>query len=434
MSAWRILSERRVLFPESEIKRIKKMRKIVKTAAVLLNIALITVLGIVVYYNKVLPNNYCVSSGSELKLSEIIETIPCTGANVGGKLAVEAGSTNVRRAELKLLGIIPIKTVNIQEVDEPVLIPCGNPFGIKLLTDGVIVVEVSGFETEDGFKAPAAEAGIKTGDIIKTVNGEKVSSNDDIERLVSGGGGELLTIKLERESKNIFLNVKPKLCTSDNSYRIGLWVRDSSAGIGTVTFYNPETGVFAGLGHPVCDVDTGNILPLSKGEVVNVTVNGIKRGTAGAPGELLGNFSSASAIGSLELNCEDGLFGVISSFTPYNEAIPLGMRQEIEVGEAYIYTTIKGNKPQKYKIVIEKIDLHDSKGSKNMIVRVTDKDLLEKTGGIVQGMSGSPIIQNGKLVGAVTHVFVNNPTKGYAIFADTMYECSEKVIASADAA
>ncbi len=410
------------------------MKKIVKTAAVLLNIALITVLGIIVYYNKVLPNNYCVAPGSELKLSEIIETVSCTGTSTAGKRAAEEKSTEVRQAELKLLGIIPIKTVNIREADEPILIPCGNPFGIKLLTDGVIVVEVSGFETEGGFKSPAAEAGIKTGDIIKTINGKKISSNDDIEKLVSGGGGEELTIKLVREDKNLFLNAKPELCSSDGSYRVGLWVRDSSAGIGTVTFYNPKTGVFAGLGHPVCDVDTGNILPLSKGEVAEVTVNGIKKGTAGAPGELLGSFSSASAIGSLELNCEDGLFGVISPFTPCNEAVPLGMRQEIEVGEAYIYTTVDGSKPQKYKIVIEKIDLHDTKGSKNMIVRVTDKELLDKTGGIVQGMSGSPIIQNGKLVGAVTHVFVNNPTKGYAIFADTMYERSEKVISSDAAA
>ncbi len=404
------------------------MKKIVKTAAVLLNIALMTVLGIIVYYNKVLPNNYCVAPGSELKLSEIIETVSCTGTGTAGKRTSEEKSAEVRQAELKLLGIIPIKTVNIREADEPILIPCGNPFGIKLLTDGVIVVEVSGFETESGFKSPASEAGIKTGDIIKTINGKKISSNDDIEKLVSGGGGNELTIKLVRDDKTIFLNVNPELCSSDGSYRIGLWVRDSSAGIGTVTFYNPETGVFAGLGHPVCDVDTGNILPLSKGEVAEVTVNGIKKGTAGAPGELLGSFSSASAIGSLELNCENGLFGIISPFTPCNEAVPLGMRQEIEVGEAYIYTTIDGSKPQKYKIVIEKIDLHDTKGSKNMIVRVTDKELLEKTGGIVQGMSGSPIIQNGKLVGAVTHVFVNNPTKGYAIFADTMYECSKNVI------
>lgn len=410
------------------------MKKIIKIAAVLINIILAAVLGIIIYYNTVLPNNYYIASGSELKLSEIIETIPCTGIPLRNAVAVEAGKNCVRKAELKLLGIIPIKTVNIQEVDEPMLIPCGNPFGIKLLTDGVIAVEVSGFETASGYRSPAADAGIKTGDIIKTVNGKKVMSNEDMEKIISESGGETLSFNLMRDDKNLILNVEPQLCSSDGAYRAGLWVRDSSAGIGTVTFYNPETGVFAGLGHPVCDVDTGNILPLSEGEAVDVNVNGVKRGTAGVPGELLGSFSSLAAIGSLELNCSDGLYGVMSSFNSRNEAVPLGMRQEIETGDAYIYTTVSGSQPKMYGIVIEKIDLHDTKGSKNMIIRVTDKELLEKSGGIVQGMSGSPIIQNGKLVGAVTHVFVNNPAKGYAIFADTMYECSEKVLSSKAAA
>ncbi len=400
------------------------MKKIVKITAVLFNIAVVTVLGIIIYYNKALPNNYCVASGSELKLSEIIETVPC-GA---------AGSEKVRRAELKLLGLIPIKTVDIREVEEPLLVPCGTPFGIKLLTDGVVVIETGGFETSDGFKSPSADAGIKTGDIIKTVGGKKASSNEDIQRIISASGGNTLTIQLERDGKTLYLKAQPALCSTDNTYKIGLWVRDSSAGIGTVTFCDPKTCVFAGLGHPVCDVDTGNILPLSRGEAVDVTVNGVKKGAAGSPGELLGSFSSVKATGCLELNCEDGLFGVFSSFTPCCEAVPLGMRQEIETGDAYIYTTVNGSKPQKYKIVIEKIDLHDTKSSKNMIIRVTDKELLEKTGGIVQGMSGSPIIQNGKLVGAVTHVFVNNPAKGYAIFADTMYERSKAVTVLENAA
>lgn len=409
------------------------MRRIFKLSLVLINLTAVLILGIIIYYNKVLPNNYYVTSGSELKLSEIIETIPCSGTP-DNEQAVSVGKTNIQRAELKLLGIIPIKTVNIQEVDEPVLIPCGNPFGIKLLTDGVIVVEVSNFETSNGFKAPAMEAGIKIGDIIKTIDGKNVKSNEDIAKIISESKGNILKFKIVRDEKSIVLNVKPELCTADNSYRIGLWVRDSSAGIGTVTFYNPETGVFAGLGHPVCDVDTGKILPLSEGEVVKVNVNGVKKGKSGSPGELLGSFTSNSAIGTLELNCDSGLYGCISSIDTNNQAVPLGMRQEIQTGEAYIYTTINGSQPEKYKIVIEKIDLQDSDSGKNMIIKVTDKTLLEKTGGIVQGMSGSPIIQNGKLVGAVTHVFVNNPTKGYAIFADTMYECSQRVLSEENAA
>ena len=324
--------------------------------------------------------------------------------------------------------------MNIQEVNEPVLIPCGNPFGIKLLTDGVIVVEVGSFDTESGIKSPAADAGIKIGDIIKSINGQKVTSNDDIANIVESSGGEKLTVDIVRDGSNLVINASPRICKSDSAYRIGLWVRDSSAGIGTITFYDPDTGVFAGLGHPVCDVDTGKIMPLSSGEVVDVNVNGIKRGLSGIPGELIGGFTSNAAIGTLEMNCEKGLYGVLSDFTTNHEALPLGMRQEIKTGEAYIYTTISGSVPQKYKIVIEKIDLQDSQDSRNMIIKVTDERLLDKTGGIVQGMSGSPIIQNGKLVGAVTHVFVNNPTKGYAIFADAMYDCSQKVLTGDNAA
>lgn len=409
------------------------MRKFIKFTAAFACIILLSFFGLTVYYNNVLPNNYYITSGSELKISELIAAVPCTG-KYSAEAAIPAGQTNSRRMELKLLGIIPIKTVNIQEVKEPVLIPCGNPFGIKLLTDGVVVVEVSSFETDTGLRSPAMDAGIKTGDIIKTINGCKITSNDDIADVIERSGGEKLMVSLTRKGANIIANVTPGICKTDNSYRVGLWVRDSSAGIGTVTFYNPETGIFAGLGHPVCDIDTGVILPLSEGEVVDVTVNGIKKGRSGIPGELIGSFSSQAAIGSLELNCEKGLYGIMSKCGVNAEPVPLGMRQEIETGDAYIYTTIDGNRPQKYSIVIEKIDLHDSHDSKNMIIRVTDKTLLEKTGGIVQGMSGSPIIQNGMLVGAVTHVFVNNPTKGYAIFADAMYDCSAQVINEQDAA
>lgn len=409
------------------------MKKFIKKAAILTNIIILAFLGIMLYFSRSLPNNYYVTEGGELKISGFIEAVPC-GSTYSGEGASKSERESVKRAELKLLGIIPIKTVSIREVKEPVLIPCGNPFGIKLLTDGVIAVEVSSFETSSGFKAPSADAGIQAGDVIKTINGRKIASNDDIADIVETSGGERLTVNMVRDDVNIIVNVTPRICKTDGKYRIGLWVRDSSAGIGTVTFYDPNTGVFAGLGHPVCDVDTGRIMPLSRGEVVDVSVTGVKKGTSGIPGELVGCFTSNSPIGSLEMNCRDGLYGIMTDFSPISEGVPLGMRQEIRTGEAYIYTTVDGSRPQRYKIVIEKIDLKDSGDSRNMIIKVTDSALLEKTGGIVQGMSGSPIIQNGKLVGAVTHVFVNNPAKGYAIFADTMYDCSQKVLTRSKAA
>ncbi len=400
------------------------MKKAITLILKIMNLMIITAFMVVIYYNNVLPNNYYVTTGNELEVSKIIATEYCYGP-IYGNAKLER---KVSQAELKLLGIIPIKTVNVCEVDEPVLIPCGTPFGIKLLTDGVIVVEVSSFETSNGISSPAYEAGIKTGDIIKTINNKKIESNEDIEKIISESNGLQMKFNIVREGKTILINVTPKLCLTDNLYHIGLWVRDSSAGIGTLTFYNPQTKVFAGLGHPVCDVDTGEILPLLSGEVVEVSINGIKKGKSGHPGELLGNFTNNSSMGTLDINSINGLYGRLSLAKFENQAIPLGMRQEIKTGKAYIYTTIDGEKAQKYEITIEKINYDETQECKNMIIRITDKQLLEKTGGIVQGMSGSPIIQNDKLVGAVTHVFVNNPTKGYAIFADTMYNTSFSVL------
>ncbi len=393
-----------------------------------MNFMIIAAFMVVIYYNNILPNNYYVTTGTELEVSKIIETTYCYNAVYNNK------QNNISQAELKLLGIIPIKTVNVCEVDDPVLIPCGTPFGIKLLTDGVIVVEVSSFETSNGISSPAYDAGIKKGDIINTINGEKVKSNEDIEKIISESNGKKMNFNIVRDKIPMTIIVTPQICQTDNSYRIGLWVRDSSAGIGTLTFYNPKTKVFAGLGHPVCDVDTGEILPLLKGEVVDVSINGIKKGKSGHPGELLGTFTTNTSIGTLDINSINGLYGHLSSEKFENQAIPLGLRQEIKTGKAYIYTTIDGDKSQRYEITIEKINYDTNQECKNMIIRVTDKKLLEKTGGIVQGMSGSPIIQNDKLVGAVTHVFINNPTKGYAIFADTMYNTSFSVLEQNNAA
>lgn len=413
-----------------EIKRKQMMRKALTLTIKMMILIIITAFLVVIYYNNVLPNNYYVTAGDELEVGKIIETEYCYNT-VETNIELQ---NNISRAELKLLGIIPIKTVNICEVDDPVLIPCGTPFGIKLITDGVIVVEVSSFEASNGIASPAYEAGIRTGDIIKTINGKKVESNEDIEKIISESNGSQMNFSIVRDGKITTLSVEPELCLTDNLYRIGLWVRDSSAGIGTLTFYNPETKIFAGLGHPVCDVDTGEILPLLKGEVVEVSINGIKKGKSGHPGELLGGFTTNSSIGTLDMNSINGLYGHLSTEKFENQAIPLGMRQEIKTGKAYIYTTVEGEKSQKYEITIEKINYDETQECKNMIIKVTDKQLLEKTGGIVQGMSGSPIIQNDKLVGAVTHVFVNNPTKGYAIFADTMYNTSFSVLKQNEAA
>ena len=199
-------------------------------------------------------------------------------------------------------------------------------------------------------------------------------------------------------------------------------MRDSSAGIGTVSFYDPATGAFGGLGHAIGDVDTGEILPVMQGDVVNVKIHDIVKGTVGTPGELRGSFVSKDACGTIYVNNESGVFGQMFEAPVKNETIPMGLKQEVHSGKATVYTTISGNTPKAYEIEIEKINLLENSPTKNMIVRITDPELLELCGGIVQGMSGSPIVQDGKLIGAVTHVFVNDPTRGYAIFAENMYQ------------
>ncbi|MGN0666600.1 MAG: SpoIVB peptidase [Huintestinicola sp.] len=413
-----------------------------KVAIRLLRTAAMTVLavitGCIIYYNVTLPDNYYVASGGELKFSDHLLVTDSTvlpknyslagESNKGSRTVYSASSGSGRKREslLSLFGIFPIKDVTITEVDTPMVIPCGNPFGIKMTTDGVMVVELSGFDNGVSLVSPAKEAGICEGDLIVSISGKKVSSNKDIGRIIADSKGDMLGVKIIRDGESRVLFLKPQISAEDNTYHAGMWVRDSSAGIGTLTFYDPVTGIFGGLGHPVCDCDTGEVLTMAKGQSADVYISGVKKSREGEPGELVGSFISNGSSGTLELNCEAGLFGYMDCIPSDNDAVEAAMRQEIKTGKASIYTTIDGTMPKEYEITIEKIDMSDSGSSRNMVIRVTDPELLEKTGGIVQGMSGSPIMQNGKLIGAVTHVFVSDPRKGYAIFADTMIDYAKK--------
>ena len=405
------------------------MRKTVRFLSAVINMVIIAVCVLVGHYFIRLPNNYYVTKGTSLKLPCYFSVDVFSQSNTVQSLNSKVTPLN-SKVTLKLFGVIPIKDVNVQAVDRPVLVPGGNPFGIKLLTEGVMVIGLGEVQSQDGIVSPATDAGIKMGDVVISVNGRKVTSNSEIANIISNCDGQVIPVILKRNSEDMLLNLKPVYSVNDGSYKAGMWVRDSTAGIGTITFYDPATGNFGGLGHPVCDVDTGEILPLSSGEVVDVSINGVSKGISGTPGELLGSFISNVPIGNLLINNQSGLFGKLSNAPNLSSPIPMAMRQEIEVGDATILTTINGGQPKEYKIRIEKIDLKESENSKNMVIRVTDKELLDISGGIVQGMSGSPIIQNGRLVGAVTHVFVNDPTKGYGIFCDTMYSYANSLTAN----
>lgn len=329
-------------------------------------------------------------------------------------------SSQTYQAQIKLLGFVPVKDSTVTVVSRRYVTPGGQPFGLRIFTDGVVVTGVGSVPIDGGTAYPAKKAGIKQGDIIKKINGTAVTSNADITRLVENCGGKPLKVELIHNGKDKTVTMLPAKQSADGKYRIGLWVRDSSAGVGTVTFVDNLNGLFAGLGHAICDVDTGDAMPLRTGDIVSATIRGCVKGTSGTPGELCGVFSSG-VIGELFINGDRGVYGILNKTEKKAKRIPVALSEEVKIGKAQIISTVSGTQPDYYDIEIVRIYKSDGE-EKNMVIKVTDEDLLEKTGGIVQGMSGSPIIQNGMLVGAVTHVFVNDPQQGYAIFAEHMLD------------
>lgn len=387
-----------------------------KAAAALLSAALAGLFTTAGYYSERLPDSVTSACGEELTIAEYPEIRLCSGTLTDD------------RATLSLFGAIPVKSVEVRQAEAPVFIVGGSPFGIKLLMEGVMVTGLGDVEADSGSKVcPAAEAGLEKGDIVRTANGRALTSNLQLQAIITKSGGAPIALSVQRDGTSFDTLLKPVFSEKTSQWKGGMWVRDSIAGIGTMTFIDKSTGRFAGLGHPICDSDTGGIVPLHSGEAVPVDITDTKHGSKGIPGELHGSFDAGESLGTLDNNTECGIFGCLSgsaleSLAAEGEEFPLGYRQDIVTGAAQVYTTVCGDRPQKYDIAIEKIDYTSSDPSKNMLIRITDPKLLEASGGIVQGMSGSPVIQNGKIVGAVTHVFVSDPACGFAVFAENMAE------------
>lgn len=362
-----------------------------------------------------LPDRINIYSNDNVKYSRFVSV----HNNNEAKVADSSGNSTLN-GEMLLLGIIPIKDVDITKIDERYVISGGNSFGIKIFTDGVMVVGMSDVDSEDGNVNPAKESGLKIGDIITDINGTKVNSNDEVACIINSSGGKKVTLNVVRNEKKTKIEFVPAFSVSQNEYKAGIWVRDSTAGIGTMTFYSPVTKQFAGLGHAVCDVDTGVLLPVGSGEIVESEIFSINKSSKGTAGELCGTFTG-NRLGTLNNNCECGIFGTLDNVNADSGLIKIALPQEVSTGKAEILTTLDDTGIQRFECEIEKIDRSDGIVT-NMVIKITDKELLERTGGIVQGMSGSPIIQNGMLAGAVTHVFVNDPERGYGVFADTMFD------------
>ena len=302
--------------------------------------------------------------------------------------------------------------------------PGGQPFGVKMNMDGILVIGTTDVETQSGtVTSPGRRAGILPGDVIKYIDGERAYDADALKTKAIKSGGKALTLNILRGGEYRNVSVDPVLSKNDGEYKLGLWVKSRAAGIGTVTFCYPEDGRFAGLGHGICDTETGALLPLAAGEVYGVRIDGVCRGTPGMPGELKGYFASGKT-GALLDNTPFGVFGIIRMNNGETDTIPVAGKDELKVGAAEVRCTVSGNLPETYTAEIEEID-QSNKDTKNFVIKITDPELLKSTGGIVQGMSGSPIIQNGKLVGALTHVLVNDPARGYGIFIENMLSAME---------
>ncbi len=301
------------------------------------------------------------------------------------------------------------------------VIPLGRAVGIKLFSDGVMVVGLSDVATAAGGSSPAKDCGLREGDIITHINSEEVDSIEQVQTILQDVGGEKMSIRAMRGEKQVQMTAQAVQCSADGAYKLGAWIRDSMAGIGTMTFYEPESGVFGALGHGINDVDTALLMPLQSGSIMYAEVTDVQKGACGAPGELHGAFQVSRDMGEMYANTVGGVFGTLSDESLCGGARPveIAARREVKVGEATILSNIAGDRVEEYQVEITRI-YPDAGDTRNLMLKVTDPRLLEATGGIVQGMSGSPILQNGKLVGAVTHVLVNNPTEGYGILAETM--------------
>lgn len=312
--------------------------------------------------------------------------------------------------------LCPVITASAEEQRKTVYVG-GMPFGLTMYTGGVIVVNVD--KNDD---SPAYKAGIKENDVVTKANGEAVSSNEQLQSIIRKSNGADIELSVLRGKSPISLRITPEL-DEDDHYTVGMWVRDSTAGLGTVTYFDKSTHSFGALGHGICDRDTGMLMPLGSGKVVEAEITSITKAKKGIAGGLNGSMTDA-AIGEITLNNGYGVYGKYTA-VPSGEEMPCAFDSDIRTGSATILSTVDGDGVQEYEVEIENLNLENNSGQ-NMVIRVTDENLLEKTGGIVQGMSGSPILQNGRLVGAVTHVFVNAPEKGYGITIGNMLSCYEQ--------
>lgn len=375
--------------------------------------------GLPVTYRLAVGQRYAIDAGVAV-LSSQDERL---NADNNVLTARESGEAEVT---VNLFGLFPIRRMRVQAGEEKRLMPGGEAIGVALATRGVLVVGVSDVAGE----SPAQQAGLRAGDVIEAVDGQEVTGSVHLTQLVSASGGRPLQIRFRRDGAARSVTLSPVMDSASGQLRIGAWVRDSTAGVGTLSFYDPADGVYGALGHAVSDGDTGQLLPVREGALMRADIVSVKKGKRGAPGELRGNFLKKQAVlGDIQENTALGIYGVLDApwVNPlYPDGLPVGYQESVQLGPAVILSTVDGEGIRAYQVEIIQASRQTAPAQKSMILKVTDPELLAKTGGIVQGMSGSPIIQNGRLIGAVTHVLVDDPTQGYGLYIEWMLETAEK--------
>ncbi len=329
-----------------------------------------------------------------------------------------------KNLEVKLFNTFNVKDIDVSIIKRTKVIPVGQVVGLKLYTSGVLVVGMSKIKGIDNKEyKPYESSGIEEGDNIIQIENDEIIGTKELIQKVNSSKGKEIKIKYVRDGKVMECSIVPAK-TDIGEYKLGLWVRDNAAGIGTMTYYEPETRSFAALGHGITDIDTGKIINISNGQFITTKVLSIVKGKDGAPGKIQGSINGQSNIGVINKNSIFGIYGIVENLEKLkidsNKKMEVATRNEIQLGEATILCSLNDEKVKEYKIQIEKIFLNNDYDNKSMLIKVTDKELIEKTGGIIQGMSGSPVIQNGKFIGAITNVLVNDPTKGYVVFGDLM--------------
>ncbi len=383
-----------------------------------------------------IPDSIILFKEEELNINTIfgvsLNTLEVSSNNIDGinnKETIPASSGNYANKEetinvgVNLFGI-QVKEVSVNIIEDIEVVPLGELIGMKLYTNGVLVVGMSEIygQNNQAYK-PYENTGIKEGDTITKINDEEIISTEDMVQSINNSKGKQIKVTYIHNNKTLETNITP-VETDKNNYKVGLWVRDTAAGVGTATFYDEKTGNVAMLGHGILDVDTEELIDISDGKITNTNVVSIIKGENGKTGRIQGIVEGQKDIGTIAKNTYYGVYGKLYNANELkvntSQSTKIALRNEIKTGEATLICALEEGKTKEYKVEIEKIYLNNNSNNKSMLLKVTDEELLERTGGIIQGMSGSPIIQNGKLIGALTHVLVQNPTQGYAVFADIM--------------